>query len=74
MIILGKSLKAAIHLGPNHIENTEVSKNHKLRVTSEFIGYHSAVGIASSSGDSECEKQLIGQLPHGRDLQFLTIR
>ena len=50
---MATTMQAAIHLGPNYIENLEVCRNTNFRGTPEYLPYHSEVCIASSSWDSE---------------------
>ena len=53
-LFMSTAMKAAIHLGPNYNEYLEVCSNTNFEEL-QNVPYYSEVGIASSSGDSECE-------------------
>ena len=49
---MSTTMKAAIHMGQNYNENLEVFRNPNFfKIFSILL----RIGIASSSGDSECE-------------------
>ena len=54
-LFISTTMEVVIHLGSNYVENFGSIQEHELRVTSEFIRYHSEVDTGLSSRDSKCD-------------------
>ena len=71
-MFMTSSMKAAIHLGPDFLENSEIYKNTKFENIVNAVQHHSKTKKKTFWRDSECEDPGFTTHPHGRDQHCST--